>query len=463
MSTIQVLMNKKTNEHLSFSDEIVFQKSILGKVIKKDAVISNVKSFQTKFMEVLTNLKNLENTIYQDYVNSQAKFVIETFEREQNAVGARREILKTFDITQQMKEADFDLSNASYVLKLHFSLNDTLSLKNYLQYVDIIRIKVNDIILLHKDEIQDLSCKNWMFTIDYDFNKLDKVKERFTKSYNECNGQNFDQKEDQNKDNNTARIFDEFFILNLISFVLNFTMTIFIVQTIIEIFKYHSLKGEKMAKYRWLLRNKKNFSGNEALDQIFEGSEEQFDVHIFSFWNIVLVLGNLFNLISNLIIFINSISITFRVDQIEFLISLFLGFGCFFSWINILYILGQYENFSLVNKTLANSAPSIFWFSVGTAPIFLAYVFSGFCMYHDSKRYADIETSYMGLLALFAGDEIQNAFQDTSDYPLSLTFTYSYSIIFLVVIANVFVFLIESGYQMELFQIEKRHAERDMM
>ena len=70
MSTIQVLMNKKTNEHLSFSDEIVFQKSILGKVIKKDAVISNVKSFQTKFMEVLTNLKNLENTIYQDYVNS---------------------------------------------------------------------------------------------------------------------------------------------------------------------------------------------------------------------------------------------------------------------------------------------------------------------------------------------------------------------------------------------------------
>ena len=58
--------------------------------------------------------------------------MIETFEREQNAVGARREILKTFDITQQMKEADFDLSNASYVLKLHFSLNDTLSLKNYL-------------------------------------------------------------------------------------------------------------------------------------------------------------------------------------------------------------------------------------------------------------------------------------------------------------------------------------------
>jgi hypothetical protein len=185
-------------------------------------------------------------------------------------------------------------------------------------------------------------------------------------------------------------------------------------------------------------------------------------VHIFSFWNIVLVLSNLFNVLANLIIFINNMSITFRVDQIEFFISFFLGFGCFFSWINILYILGQYENFSLVNKTLANSAPSIFWFSIGTAPIFLAYVFSGFCMYHESERFADVESSYMGLLALFAGDELQEVFFDTEDYPLSQAFTYSYSIIFLLVIANVFVFLIESGYQMELNDVEKRKEQRAM-
>ena len=261
ISTFQVLMNKKSNDHLSFSDTIVFQKSILGSVIQRDATISKVKDFQSKFMEVLQNLKDLDNTLYQNYVSNQAKFEIETFEREQNNGGHRREILKTYDISEQMKNEEFDLNNASYVLKLHFSLNDTSRLKEYLQYTDVIRIKANDIILLYKDEIQAVSCKNWMFNIDYDFNSLDKVSERFSKSYSECKADNFDQKESHNSGGSSGRIFEEFFIFNLMSFLLNFTMTIFIVQIIIEIFKYRSLKIEKVSKYRWLLRNKKNFDG----------------------------------------------------------------------------------------------------------------------------------------------------------------------------------------------------------
>lgn len=191
-------------------------------------------------------------------------------------------------------------------------------------------------------------------------------------------------------------------------------------------------------------------------------NEINVDVHIFSFWNIVLVLSNLLGLLANLIIFINSVSIAFRVNQIEFFINFFLGFACFFSWINLLYILSQYENFSLVNKTLANSAPGIFWFAVGTAPIFLAFVFSGFCMYHDTERFASVSNSYMGLLALFAGDELQGAYYDIHEMPLGSAFTYSYSVIFLLIIANVFVFLIESGYQQELNEIEKKRKQREM-
>lgn len=185
-------------------------------------------------------------------------------------------------------------------------------------------------------------------------------------------------------------------------------------------------------------------------------------MQIFGFWNIVLILSNLFNILGNLIIFINSLSLTFKVDQIEFFITVFLGFGCFFSWINILYILGQYENFSLVNKTLANSAPSIFWFAVGTSPIFLAYVFSGFCMYHETQRFRDLQTSYVSMLAVFAGDEIDKTFEDTADHPLSNIYTYTYTFTFLLVIANVFVFLIESGYQMELNAVEKRQDKKKL-
>lgn len=275
-------MNKSSNDYLSFSDSVIFQKSILGSVIKRYSTITKVKDFQNKFMNVLQNLKNLDNTLYQNYVNNQARFVIETFEREQKNGGKRREILKTYDITDQIKNKDFDLNNASYVLKLHFSLNDTSQLREYLQYTDVIRIKANDILLLYKDEVQEISCKNWMFNIDYDFTSLDKAKENFSKSYSECKASNFDQK-NQNDLTSDSRIFEEFFVFNLLSFLINFKMTIFIVRIIIEIFKYRILKIEKVKKYRWLLRNKKNFDGKKALKQILPSNDHEIDIHIFSF------------------------------------------------------------------------------------------------------------------------------------------------------------------------------------
>jgi hypothetical protein len=278
----------------------------------------------------------------------------------------------------------------------------------------------------------------------------------------ECKATQYDQKEDVA----SVKSYDEIFMFNLVSFGLNLIMIIFISSIVVNIMKYQNLKEEKMNKYRWLLRNKKNYESESTLEEILKSWPEEdgaeVDVHMFSFWNVVLILSNLFNILANLIIFINGLSLTFKLDQIEFFITVFLGFGCFFSWINILYILGQYENFSLVNKTLSNSAPSIFWFAVGISPIFLAYVFSGYCMYHETNRFKNLQTSYLSMLAMFAGDEIDKSFEDTADYPLSNLYTYSYTFTFLLVIANVFVFLIESGYQMELKEIEKRQEKKKL-
>jgi hypothetical protein len=151
------------------------------------------------------------------------------------------------------------------VFKFNFSLNDTTVLKDYIQYTDIIRIKANDLILLYKDEVQAESCKKWMFNIDYDFSSLDTVNEKFSKTYSECKASNYDTADDSDKSGSNQRILEEFFIFNLISFSVNFLMTIYIVQIIIEFFKYRNLKIEKVSKYRWLLRNKKNFDGKTAI------------------------------------------------------------------------------------------------------------------------------------------------------------------------------------------------------
>lgn len=84
-------------------------------------------------------------------MDKKANFFIETFQRKQNS-GYRREILNTFNITNQIKNEDFDIRNASKVLKMQLSWNDAMQLKKELSYTDMIRIRAEDIILLFKDD-----------------------------------------------------------------------------------------------------------------------------------------------------------------------------------------------------------------------------------------------------------------------------------------------------------------------
>lgn len=184
--------------------------------------------------------------------------------------------------------------------------------------------------------------------------------------------------------------------------------------------------------------------------------EHEQDVQLFGFWNMCLIAGNIFNLFCNLIIFFNEFTANFQFDSVEHIINILLAFGCLLAWINVLYILSLFENFNIVNKTLANSAPGIFWFSLGIAPIFLAFVFSGFCMFHEGERFQDLINSYLSLMCLFAADEYQGFFLDTDGFPLNELFFYLYGFVVLIVISNVFVFIIESGYSMELRNAEKR-------
>lgn len=171
------------------------------------------------------------------------------------------EIFSSYNITKQMREQEFSLQNASYVFKLKFALNDTQLLKDYLQKVHVVKITASNLILLSKNSIGAFSCKRWEFSFEFDFKSLDKVKQKFSRNYRECKSDNFDSDDESKETGADSIIFQEFFIYNAISFTINFSMTIFILSVVIEIFKYRSLKAEKRSKYRWLLRNKKNFDG----------------------------------------------------------------------------------------------------------------------------------------------------------------------------------------------------------
>lgn len=199
--------------------------------------------------------------MFQDYINTRTTFEIQTFERsfksEAQATKEKEQLFKSYDITKSIKDNEFNLQNASYVFRLSFSLNNTFLLKEFLQQVDIITISAKHITLLSRDRIGKLECKEWRFNIEFDFQKLDDVQERFDLSYTSCND-NYGE-ENQEKKGADLIFFREFLFYNIISFVINIILTIFLVDLIINIFKYRTFREDKIKKYTWLLRNKREF------------------------------------------------------------------------------------------------------------------------------------------------------------------------------------------------------------
>jgi len=178
------------------------------------------------------------------------------------------DLFKSYDITKQLKENDFNLNNASYVFRLNFSLHNTFLLKEFLQQADIIRISAKEISMISRDRIGRSECKIWSFQIEFDFQELENVKERFEQSFTACDD-NYD-KDSQKavKKGADTIIFREFLFYNILSFIINLVMTSFLANIVMNIFKYRTYKEEKLKKYTSLLRNKQEFLGKVRVADI---------------------------------------------------------------------------------------------------------------------------------------------------------------------------------------------------
>lgn len=85
----------------------------------------------------------------------------------------------------------------------------------------------------------------------------------------------------------------------------------------------------------------------------------------------------------------------------------------------MLNVISLFEKFTLVSRTLTNSAESIYMFIIGISPIIMAFIVSAFCMFHESERFATFKLASLDLIVLFAGDEYQDNYKDTKDFSLS--------------------------------------------
>lgn len=175
-------------------------------------------------------------------------------------------------------------------------------------------------------------------------------------------------------------------------------------------------------------------------------------VNPLDFWNIVFMLSILVNGFKNCIILINELSGS-SSSNLEDLVTMSLAFGGLLAWINVLFVTRKYSNLAIVYKTFFNSASGVYWFILGILPLFLAFVYGAFGMFHEIQRFENAFMSYLDFMILLTGHNIQGNCIETLDFTFGPILMTIWSIVFMITITNIIINIIVAGYETGMKEI----------
>jgi len=129
------------------------------------------------------------------------------------------------------------------------------------------------------------------------------------------------------------------------------------------------------------------------------------------------------------------------------------GFGCLLVSCNMLRYFEYNKKFYVHISTLRNASTHILRFVISVTPVYWGYAIFGVLNFGPYNwRFANLDEASVTLFALLTGDDIHDTFKDIVDggYPLPIVsriYIYSFCIIFITTVLNVFIFIIEDAYQ----------------
>ena len=263
----------------------------------------------------------------------------------------------------------------------------------------------------------------------------------------------------------------EAYFINYISLCCNLVTYWFLVTLIVNTAKFRSLEAKKKIKQRWM-----NLRKNSQMFQQVKGWQKPEDiqepeaasnpqVQFMTTANIILMLSNTFLLLSN--IFVLFFHLPFEMaksSMIDGYVRQFLGVGCCLSWINCVTLMASLRkfrvvgSFSQVARSIENSLKGVARLLYGVAPLFFAFLFGGFCMFHEHEKFDSLMKTNATLQAILSGDEIMNfiiPLKETYGRP-GLIYSMAFCILFIICIHNVLIYIIA-----ESFKIHAEIQEKD--
>ena len=252
--------------------------------------------------------------------------------------------------------------------------------------------------------------------------------------------------------------------MNLFAFV-------FSTKRYIRTLRYRYLRREREIKTRWIeqrknvqeFRKNRNFLKHSNIEQA--DPDEYHVENDLSFF--VLMVSNVFLVLANLLSYSSLLPVT-GVSDVDFArwVNIFLGLGTFLSWMNILAIMSLWKELSVVGSTLTRTLKDLGQVFYGVFPVYLAFLFAGYCAFHTHERFDTLTKMGASLGAILCGDEITGfIYAGKSFGTIGLLYSMGFCILFLVCIHNVLIYVVTEAfkqYEVEVHAKKGRHHKHDI-
>lgn len=221
-----------------------------------------------------------------------------------------------------------------------------------------------------------------------------------------------------------------------------------------RISRYRYLRFQRIVKARWITqrRNVEEFAFRSTIlkHSNLDTTDKNEDLVTYNASFFVLLASNSLLLLANILTFASLIPISGLSDMdFQNQIRVFLGLAAFFSWMNVLTIMSISSQLGVVASTLQRTFKEISYLVYGISPIFLAFLFAGFCAFHTHERFNTLLKVAASLGAILCGDEVTGFILASKSFgDLGLLYGLSFCILFMVCIHNVLIFVVGEAFKM---------------
>lgn len=328
------------------------------------------------------------------------------------------------------------------------------------------KAKLRNLILMSFDQEDTLTCQRWSADINFDFGEFGVVKITKDLEYSrvECRESwktMIDYGEDESGIKTRQR---EVYFFNFVTLFCNLCCFYFIVSQITKVVKYNMLEQTKQTKARWIAQrnNAVDFKQFRTLQRPDFPEDSSDDGQFIDLPLIVLMLSNSCLLMANVLIILSLTSMNISEYNYNEVTNIFLGIGCCLCWMNMLTVVSTIETLALVARSIKKTFMGIIFLLIGVMPVYFAFLFGGYCMFHEHEKFNTLIKTNATLSAILAGDEILDFILALISYGrIGLIYAMGFCILFVVCIHNVFIYVVTETFKDQAAKLEKSSEKKN--